>query len=155
MHCTAPVTCLKLNYLRCSFSCLIGIDAHAVNRIAFQGLLPPFCFRLHNAVCIAPHIFLSGGIISDIIGYTWKELGSAPCGNPTRLKFARDSQYSRWLRGRILGQRGSGFNRDIPSETQSNRAFTLCQLHFPVWSNGALEIRFVFRQRRCRSTWFQ
>lgn len=48
------------------------------------------------------------------ICYTWKKLGTAPCGNPTRLKFGRDTHYSGWLRGRILGQRGAGFNKDIP-----------------------------------------
>lgn len=73
-----------------------------------------------------------------LICYTWKKLGSALCGNPTCLKFGRDTQYSRWLRGRILGQRGAGFNKDIPLETQSNGAFTLCQLYF-LWEATTLQ----------------
>lgn len=133
-----------------------------------------YCFLLNYSVCIVPSalyrtIYLFR-IMSDIIMlfalrcmktklettrricYTWKELSAAPCGNPTHLKFGRDSQCSRWLKGRILGQRGTGFNRDIPLETQSNRAFTLCQLHFLMWSNGGLEIRSVFQQHHCRSS---
>lgn len=81
-----------------------------------------------------------------LICYTWKKLGSALCGNPTRLKFGRDTRYSGWLRGRILGQRGAGFNKDIPLETQSNRAFTLCQLHF-LWEALVLQ-----RSDQCSSS---
>lgn len=73
-----------------------------------------------------------------LICNTWKKLGSALRGNPTCLKFGRNTHYSRWLRGRILGQRGAGFNKDIPLETQSNRAFTLCQLHF-LWGAPVLQ----------------
>lgn len=138
--------------------------------VMFLSLFFLFCFLVNYAVWVVPSalyltIYLMG-IMSDVIIVfwlccvktkpktmglicnTWKELGSALCGNPT-LKFGRDTHYCRWLRGRILGQRGAGFNKDIPLETQSNRASFFLSATFPVRSTGAPEIRSVFQQYRC------